>query len=117
MAVTAFSAAKRMRGVEVTTWAAIPNGNTGQPQNATMYNDKCIQVTGTFGAAGTIGIEGSNDGINFFPLHDPSSAALTFTAAGLKEILENPVFVRPGLAAGDGTTALTVILCQRSGYV
>jgi hypothetical protein len=117
MAVTAMSVVKRMRGVLVTTWAAIPNGNSGQPQNGTLYNDKCVQVSGTFGAAGTLSVEGSNDGVSYFILHDPAGAAATFTAAGLKEILENPVFIRPGLAAGDGTTALTMVLCQRSGYV
>ena len=101
----------------VTTWSAIPNGNQGLAQSAAQYNDKCIQVGGTFGAAGSVQLEGSNDGTTWFILHDPSSAALTFTAAGLKEVLENPLYIRPNVTAGDGTTALTVILAQRSGFI
>lgn len=117
MAVTNFTVVRRMRGVNVTTWAAIPNGNSGLPQNCASYNDKCVQVTGTFASA-TFSIEGSNDGVTYFALHDPAGAALTFTSAGLKEILENPVYIRPGLSsAGDGTTSLTVVLAQRSGYI
>jgi hypothetical protein len=119
MTVTAFSARAFAKGVHVTTWAVVPfaSPSTGTPQSAAQFNDKCVQVSGTFGAAGSATIEGSNDNTNWFPLHDPAGAALTITAAGLKEILENPLYIRPNVTAGDGTTALTVTLVQRSGFI
>ena len=107
-----------MRGVNITTWAAVPNGNQGLPQNCASYNDKCVQVSGTLGVGGSVNIEGSNDATNWVILHDPAGAALTLTAVpALKEILENPVYIRPNVTAGDGTTAFTVILAQRSGFI
>lgn len=88
------------------TWAAIPNGNQGDAHGG-PYVTASFVVTGTFGAAGSIRLEGSNDGTNWFAL---SPAALT--AAGIFAALgpaEHPKFIRPNVTAGDGTTALTVV--------
>ena len=119
MAVTGFSARAFAKGVHVTTWTAVPfaSPSTGTPQSAAQFNDKCVQVNGTFGASGSVSIQGSNDNVNWFALHDPAGAALTILAAGLKEILENPLYIRPNVTVGDGTTALTVTLVQRSGFI
>jgi hypothetical protein len=87
------------------TWAAVPNGNQGD-SIAEDWASAFFQVTGTFGAGGSVQIEGSNDGSTWVKL---SPAALT--AAGLFAALgatERPKFVRPNVTAGDGTTALTV---------
>lgn len=117
MATTAFSAKRFARGINVTTWAAVPNGNQGAAQSAPGYNDKCVHVIGTFGAAGSVAMEGSNDNVNWAPLHDTAGNAIAITAFGLKQILENPIYIRPNVTAGDGTTALTVIMAQRSGLI
>jgi hypothetical protein len=88
------------------TWAAVPNGNQGDAAGG-PYVTASFQVTGTFGAAGSVRMEGSNDGTNWFAL---SPTALT--AAGLFAALgaaEHPRFIRPNVTAGDGTTALTVV--------
>lgn len=88
------------------TWAAVPNGNQGDAHGG-PYLTASFSVTGTFGAAGSVVMQGSNDGINWFAL---SPAALTsaglFTALGAAE---HPKFIRPAVTAGDGTTALTVV--------
>ena len=91
---------------DLPTWAAIPNGNQGAQWALKPSRSAFFQVTGTFGAGGSVRLEGSNDGTNWFAL---SPAALT--AAGFFAplgVLEYPKFIRPNVTAGDGTTALTV---------
>lgn len=107
MPTTAFTSSfptAQMDG-DTITWAAIPNGNQGLGV-AGDWLEAFFQVTGTFGAAGSVQVEGSNDGVNYVKL---SPAALTAAGffAGLG-VTERPKYVRPNVTAGDGTTALTV---------
>ena len=95
------------------TWTGLLNGDDGAGAPHVGAGDRTIQVLGTFGVGGTIIAEGSLDGTNWFPLRDPSSTAISFTAAGGRAILENVAFVRPRVTGGDGTTSLTVILMTR----
>lgn len=100
---------------EIYTWTPLTTTNAdGQPAGYTGSGERTIQVTGTFGASGTIIWEGSLDNSNWFQLKDPSSTAISFTAAGLKCVLEDPIYVRPRLSSGgDGTTSITCILKVR----
>jgi hypothetical protein len=87
-------------------WAAVPNGNQGDAV-AEDWITAYFQVTGTFGAAGSVQMEGSNDGVNWIIL--PGTAALT--AAGFfapMTVNVRPKYIRPNVTAGDGTTALTI---------
>ena len=99
-------AASGQRDGVVVTWSAIPNGNQGDTHGgpwSTLY----AYVTGTFGAAGSVQLEGSNDGANWFILSAPAkTSAGSFAALGAGE---HPKFIRPNVTAGDGTTALTVV--------
>lgn len=103
------------------TWTAVPNADYGIPVKISGAPDKCVQIFGTFGASGSITLEGSNDprvesdiaNSVWFPLTDPQGGALTKTSAAGEQLLENPVYIRPRVTAGDGTTALTVILCAK----
>lgn len=97
------------------TWATMANGDTGAPAQITNLADKTLTVTGTFGTGGSVQFEGSNDGTNWFILKDPSSTTIIKTAAGISAVLEHPLQVRPHVTAGDGTTALVVILMARRG--
>lgn len=96
-------------------WSGLLLTDTGSAVQFAKYADRCIQVTGTFGAAGSVTLEGSNDGSSWFTLSKMSGGPATFTAAGGSQILDNPLFVRPNVTAGDGTTDLTVTLCARTG--
>ena len=98
------------------TWGPMANGDVGNAQAYTGTGDRTIQVTGTFGAGGSLQPEGSLDGVNWFQLKDPSNTAIAFTAAGLKAILEHAPFIRPHVTAGDGTTSLTCIISVRSTF-
>lgn len=95
------------------SWGPMANGDVGLPAQFMATGDRTFQVTGTFGAGGTILLEGSLDGTNYFTLSDAGGTAISRTAAGLKSVLESPLFIRPRVSAGDGTTALTAILTVR----
>jgi hypothetical protein len=110
----------------IVTWGPMANGDTGKPFVTPNRTDKSVQVRGTFGAGGNARIEGSNDQAydtagataspapTFTTLNDPQGNVLDITAAKMEEILENPNAIRPNITAGDGTTALTVVLLASS---
>jgi hypothetical protein len=95
------------------TVAWTPLANTDDGAGYGVFGaDKSVQVTGTFGAGGTLVIEGTNDAnpasATWFTLTDPQGNAMSFTAARLEQISEYTRWIRPRVTAGDGTTALTV---------
>lgn len=94
-------------------WLAVPNGNQGNAITLNIYQDRTVQIGGTFGVGGSVTIQGSNDGTNWATLTDPLGNALTFTAAGMKQITELPYQIRPSVTAGDGTTVIDVWLHAR----
>ena len=92
-------------------WAAVPNGNQGDGVQLGYYADRTVQVVGTFGAGGSVTIQGSNDGgTTWATLSDQAAGALTFTSTGLRQILQLPHMIRPSVTAGDGTTALDIYI-------
>jgi hypothetical protein len=96
------------------TWTPLTTANAdGSPVDFVQYSERCVQVVGTFGAAGTLVLQGSNDGTNWFTLNNAQGAALSFTAAGLKQVVENPRYMCPLITGGDGTTSLTMTLVMR----
>ena len=110
MAVIPFVIEQPAEGIEIPTGVRIvkwtlDTGDTGTPYVCPHYADKCVQVTGTF-AATTVTIEGSNEIIAtptlWNTLHDPSDNALAFAAAGIEQIVENPMQIRPSAASGSG---------------
>jgi len=110
MAVINANHASHGGGVHAVTWPALANGDTGEACDVVALPDKTVQVVGTFGTGGSITMQGSNDGTNWATLTDPLGNDITFTATGLKTLLENPLYIRPIVTAGDGTTSLTAIL-------
>lgn len=97
----------------VAKWDNIPNGNDGQVVEMPAYADRSVQVGGTFGTGGTVVLEGSNDGATYATLKDPFGNDISFTAAGLKQVVEICKYMRPRVTAGDGTTAIDVTLLMR----
>jgi hypothetical protein len=98
---------------KLVTWTGLLNTDDGAPADWVDYSDRCFQVTGTFGAGGSVTIQGSNDGTNWASLADPQGNALVFTSQRIEQALELPRYVRPLVTAGDGTTSLTVTLCMK----
>jgi hypothetical protein len=101
-------------------WTPLANGDAGAPLPMSGSPDRSVQVYGTFGAGGSVAVEGSNDAtrdpaavVNWAPLHDPQGVAIALTAAGIKEVLEVTAWVRVRVTAGDGTTALSAAMVVR----
>lgn len=115
MAVQAVTPLSVGTQVNMYTSAAMANGDTTTPLQITDFADKTVQFDGTFGAGGSVSLEGSNDGTNWFVIKDPSSTAITKTAAGISAVLEHPLQVRGHATAGDGTTAIVMRLMARRG--
>lgn len=127
MAVTTGAPEAKMNGLVFKyNWLAIINGNNGNPIGSgaateggahvdlAVYADKCIQFTGTWGAGGSVNLEGSNDGgTTWAILKDANGNAITMTSAGMAQITENPEQIRPRVTAGDGTTAINAYLYMR----
>lgn len=91
------------------TWASFTQADTGTALLAPFYPDKAVQIFGTFGAALSVRIEGSNDGSTFAVLHDAQGNDLDLTAAGIKMILENPLYIRPRATAGAASSVTIII--------
>ena len=94
-------------------WTPMLNGDIGAPIEFGEYADRTVQFNGTFGAGGSVSVEGSNDGTNWYILTQPGGTAATKTAAGMLAIVELPHYIRPHVTAGDGTTSLTANLFVR----
>lgn len=96
----------------VRTWTPLTTTNAdGDPISyaSNGMGGVTFQVNGTFGASGAMVVEGSNNGTNWYTLNDQANNAVSFSAAGLKTVRDMPLFIRPRVTAGDGTTSLTVI--------
>ena len=99
----------------IITWTGLANGDTGEALISFDHADMSAQLQGTFGTGGSVTLQGSNDGTNWYALTDPQGNAITKTAAGLEQVTEITKYVRPSVTAGDGTTALAVVLFMRRG--
>ena len=114
MATINYSLQDAWIGTAIYTWLLLTTANAdGQPAQYQGVGDRVIQITGTFGAGGTVVLQGSTDGTNWYGLKNPSNTAISFTAPGLSAVLENCPYIRPFVSAGDGTTAITAQLAVR----
>lgn len=120
MATVALVQKKWIRGVHEFKWTPLTTTNSdgapaGPISGAPSLADKTVHILGTAGAGMDLDIEGSNDNVNWKVLTDPQGTALTFTAVDIiEQIQENPLYIRPNLIAGDGATAITVIIAART---
>lgn len=115
MAVRSVARTNLYDGCVLLVWTGLLNGDTGEPAELAGHADKSVQILGTFGAGGTIVIEGSNDSTNYVTLTDPQGNAISKTAAALEMVAENTRKIRPSVTAGDGTTSLSVYMLVRLG--
>jgi hypothetical protein len=99
----------------VFAWTGLDLDDSGIQIECVDYVDRTVAITGTFGVGGSVTLQGSNDGSNWFALTDMQANAITKTAAGMELVMEAPLYIRPLVTAGDGTTSLTVTLfCRRT---
>jgi len=97
----------------VITWTGLLNGDDGSPIEMPGHSIRSVQFVGTFGAGGTIQIEGSNDGTNYVVLTDLQGNNISKTAAGIEGVQEVTRYIRPRVTAGDGTTTIDATMLLR----
>lgn len=103
--------------VVIYTWAHMANTDAGVPVMGPGWADRSFQIEGTFGVGGTVLVEGSNDGVNYRTLNDPFGNALSLTSAGVHELTQIALWMRPRVSGGDITTDLTITATLgRHGY-
>lgn len=121
MATVAGSDQQFFQSHRVRTWTPLTTTNAdGAPIGyaSNGMGGVTFQVTGTWGAGGAMVIEGSNDGSTYFTLNDQANAPLTMSANALKTVRDGPLWIRPRVTAGDGTTSLTVVAAlQKSAFI
>lgn len=96
----------------VRTWTPLTTTNAdGDPISyaSNGMGGVTFQVNGTFGSGGAMVVEGSNNGSNWYTLNDQANSPVSFSAAGLKTVRDMPLYIRPRVTGGDGTTSITVI--------
>lgn len=98
----------------VSKWI-LSQGDTGNKIQSTGYADRSVQIHGTFGG-GSIIIEGSNDGLNFYTLTDPQGNDLIINEAKIEQISEITRYIRPNVSGGSGGTSITITLLMRRGF-
>lgn len=101
---------------EAYTWALTTANADGEPCRFQGSGDRTFQVTGTFGSGGTIVLQGSLDGSNWFTLSDPSGDPVSFTSAGLAAVAESPIYVRPFVSAGTGVSVTAILAIRRNDH-
>lgn len=94
-------------------WTGLLNGDTGDWVRFAQFSGKTFQVYGAFGVGGSVTLQGSNDAtapVNAATLSSWQATALTLTAGGFATARDMPMWVRPIVTAGDGTTSVSVAL-------
>lgn len=90
---------------QTVTWTPLTETNAdGNPARFVGSGDRTFQALGTFGAGGTITLEGSLDGTNWAVLNDSAGNAISLTEAGIVSVAECPTWTRPKVSAGTGVS-------------
>src|SRR5712675_1137698 len=93
----------------VVTWSGLATtGDVGQSIQRPDLADRSFQVTGTF-AGSTVVCEGSNDGINWFTLTNPTGGSQSYASAGGAQITEAVAYIRPHVTGGSGANVNAVM--------
>ena len=100
-------------GSVVTAVWVLTTTDTGAPLSVAAFADKSVQigVTGDTIGAGTIVIEGSNEGTTWSNLTNNQGALLSFTAFGIAQVQEHILYIRP--RASVAVTSVTCLITSR----
>lgn len=95
-------------------WEGLTTTDTGNWIEAWDHPEKTVQIVGTF-SAGTVTMQGSNDGVTAFNLTDPQGNSIAKSAAAGEIITENPRFIRPVMTSGDTDDVDVYLMAVRQG--
>lgn len=101
-------------GMEITKWTLTNADTTGDPTSTPGAPDKTVHIFGTFNS-GSVTIQGCNQEVPevWATMHDHAGADMTFTAAGMKTLAENPIWIRPIVASATAGASIQIILANR----
>lgn len=91
-------------GTTIATWSDLDVGDTGKPVRVANYRDVSVQRTA---GAGTVTMEGSNDGTLYGAIGAGVSADGT-----IKGVPERPLYIRPS-SAGAGNNTVVLVAAGR----
>ena len=93
------------------SWTITQADPTGSSFMPNMTGKITVQAVGTFGAAGTVQLQGSNDGVTWFVLNSdgPTATAASFTAGTFTDIRQAPRMLRAALTSGGDVTTSVVV--------
>lgn len=99
---------------EIVTWSGLTaQTDTAIPYSRMDLGDRSIQFSGTFNGA-TVQFQGSNDGVNYFPLSTPAGTTIQFTSPGLAQVTEAVCYVMPVITGGSGANINAVMAARRT---
>lgn len=105
------------RSIALYTWVLTTADFNGLAVELPEWADRTWMagVTGDAFGGATVEIQGSNNNVDFYGLSNAAGGtALTFTAGGVKTVIENPLFMRPRLSVvGAGATITVSVLVRR----
>lgn len=96
-----------LNGTVLVTWS-LSDADTGTAFPVPYAADITVQVSGTFGSATAV-LQGSNDGTNWSPLNAWIGTNTSFTAAGIRKVVENPGYIRAVTTGGTGSSISLVV--------
>lgn len=94
------------------SWPNLATNDDGTPVGLIGSGDRTFVAFGTFGG-GTVTLQGSFDQTNWFTLRDPQGANIALTAAGIRAVMEAPIYVRPLVTGGTGVSISCQLLVRR----
>ena len=103
---------------QLIVWSGLLTTDTGAWVQVPFYSDKTVQVSGATGTGGLITIEGTNQaaplaGETIVSVLDDIISNTPLSSLGLLAmglIGENPLWIRPIVVSGDGTTNFKVAI-------
>lgn len=114
MATVALKSNHVQHSVLQSQWT-VGSGDVGVPDQLSRYPNHSVQMTGTFGGA-TVLLQGSDDGITWFTLHDVSGADISRTSDGrFDTIAIVPQHVRPSSSSGSGVNVKVIVTSRSFG--
>lgn len=98
-------------GVVVITWETLTDADTGSAVLAARYADKTVHSDGNYSGTATVTMQGSNNNTAWFTLTDHAGTDVILDADTTGFVIaENPLWIRPLVNSGDGSTDIDVYL-------
>lgn len=98
------------------SWEGLSGGSLATGKKTSLnggYSSLTFQALATNWSSLSLSLQGSNDGSTFTTLASPTGGVATFTANGLMEIEQKPLYVKIVTTTGDTAADVDAILVQR----